>query len=125
MRGLDIFALPSLTEGTPNSIVEAMSQGLPVVASAVGGVPDLITPEVGLLVPPNDPAAVRDALVSLAADGNLRARMGSAAARRYATLFSPGVVLSMLLDTYKRVAASGHAPRTRHPPQRGQHPWSA
>lgn len=105
MRGLDLFALPSLTEGTPNSLVEAMSHGLPVVASAVGGVPDLVTPEVGALVQPGDAASLADKLVTLAADAGLRARMGRAAEWRYAELFLPDVVLPMLLETYERAAS--------------------
>ena len=124
MQGLDLFALPSLTEGTPNSLVEAMSHGLPVVASAVGGVPDLITPEVGALVRPGDAAALADELVALAADAGLRARMGRAAERRYAELFLPDVVLPMLLETYERVASKKNA-RPAPPPLGGlRHPWA-
>jgi glycosyltransferase involved in cell wall biosynthesis len=124
MRGLDVFALPSLTEGTPNSLAEAMSHGLPVVASAVGGIPDLVTPEVGVLVPPGDTALLADNLVTLAADAGLRARMGRAARRRYAELFLPEVVLPMLLETYERVASKKDA--RPEPPLLGGcgHPWA-
>lgn len=124
MEGLDLFALPSLTEGTPNSLVEAMSQGLPVVASAVGGVPDLITPEVGALVRPGDPASLAAELVALSTDAGLRARMGRSAARRYAELFLPDVVMPMLLETYERVA-SRKKPRPAPPSPGGRrHPWA-
>ena len=124
MQGLDVFALPSLTEGTPNSLVEAMSHGLPVMASAVGGVPDFVTPEVGVLVPPGDAAALADELVILAADPGLRARMGRAARRRYAELFLPDVVLPMLLETYERVASKRNGRPA--PPLVGgfRHPWA-
>lgn len=125
MRGLDVFAMPSLTEGTPNSLVEAMSHELPSVASAVGGIPDMITPEVGLLVPPNDPAALADALVKLASDAALRSRMGRAAALRYEALFSPEVVLPVLLNAYHRTAAARRAPSHAEPAAEGcTHPWA-
>lgn len=124
MRGLDIFALPSLTEGTPNSLVEAMSHGLPVVASAVGGVPDLVTPDVGLLVPPSDPDSLAGKLVVLAADGDLRARMGWAAKRRYAELFLPDVVLPVLLKTYQRITSARRAQHAPPLPDCCQHPWA-
>jgi glycosyltransferase involved in cell wall biosynthesis len=63
--------------------MEAMSAGLPVVATAAGGVPEAVTDGVtGLLVPPGDPRALADALVTLARDGALRLRMGTAARER-------------------------------------------
>lgn len=109
MRSLDVFVLPSLTEGTPNSIVEAMACGLPVIASAIGGVTDMITPETGLLVPPGDPLALADAMQRLAADRRLREQMGRAARRRYEDIFSPGSVLPLMLNTYRRIAAGNQA----------------
>jgi glycosyltransferase involved in cell wall biosynthesis len=124
MQGLDVFALPSLTEGTPNSIVEAMSHGLPVIATTVGGVPDLVTPEVGLLVPPNDAPALADGLLLLAEDAELRARMSRAAKRRYTELFLPEVILPVLLDTYHRVAATVGARRTQSLHHSFRHPWA-
>ena len=58
---LDIFALPSLTEGTPMALLEAMAAGVPVIASAVGGVPKVVTDGVdGLLVPPRDSMAISE-----------------------------------------------------------------
>ncbi len=51
MQGIDVFVLPSLTEGTPNAIIEAMAHARPVVAAEVGGIPDLVTAEVGHTVP--------------------------------------------------------------------------
>ncbi len=121
MQRLDMFALPSLTEGTPNSIIEAMSHGLPVVASSVGGIPDMITTGTGLLVPPNDSDALADAITVLARDSGLREQMGRAARERYRKLFSPGVVLPVLLNTYCRVSAA----ETAAPPlSDAAHPWA-
>lgn len=89
--GADIFVLSSLWEGCPNVVLEAMAHGVPVVATAVGGVPELVEHEAsGLLVPPRDPKAFADALGRLVADAELRAVMGNAARSR-AGLFMPDV----------------------------------
>lgn len=104
MRSLDVLVLPSLTEGTPNSIIEAMAHGLPVVASAVGGIPDMVTEETGLLVPPGETDALAEALIRLASDPALRLRMGRAARARYEKFWSPQAVMPVLLQTYERIA---------------------
>ena len=124
MRGLDVFMLPTLAEGTPNSIIEAMAHGLPVIASAVGGIPDLITPETGILVPPGDTTALANAMMILALDPQLRARMGHAARARYEKLFSPQVVLPMLVDTYRRNVTRNSVSLATPSPQRLIHPWT-
>jgi glycosyltransferase involved in cell wall biosynthesis len=108
MDSYDVFVLPSLTEGTPNVIIEAMAHGKPTIASAVGGVPDLITKDVGILVPCDDQQALADAMVRLASDSDLRKRMGIAARKRYEQLFTPQAVLPVLVDFYQAVI-SKHA----------------
>jgi glycosyltransferase involved in cell wall biosynthesis len=110
-RNIDVLVLPSHTEGTPNSIAEAMSRGLPVIASDVGGIPDMLGREAGLLVPAGDPVSLADAMVLLAGDGELRARLGRAARERYERLFSPEAVFPQLLQTYDRlITTAGAAP---------------
>ena len=84
-----ILALPSLHEGLPNSLLEAMAAGLPVVASAVGGVPEQVVPgQTGLLVPPGDPQALAGALNRLLEDQQQAARMGCAGRARVERDFS-------------------------------------
>ncbi len=79
MAGADIFVLPSHQEGMPVALMEAMSAGLPVVATTVGGVPDVVTDDVhGLLVPPGRPDLLAAAVVRLAGDDVLRARLALA-----------------------------------------------
>jgi glycosyltransferase involved in cell wall biosynthesis len=106
MRSLDVFVLPSLAEGTPNSVIEAMAHGLPVIATEVGGIPDLLSPDSGILIPHGDATALGLAMRRLASDPALRASMGLAARERYLKQFSPDPVLLTLLNTYRRVAGA-------------------
>lgn len=75
-RSADIFVLPAVAEGFPRVIYEAMSQGLPTVCTAVGGIPDVIRDQVsGILVPPRSPLALAKALHDVINDGPLRRRL--------------------------------------------------
>lgn len=105
MNSFDVFVLPTLTEGTPNVIIEAMANSKPIIASAVGGVPDLVTEDVGILVPPDDVPALADAMARMAGDVDMRRRMGAAARRKYEQLFTPEAVLPVLFDFYQRAVA--------------------
>lgn len=76
---VDVFALSSINEGTPVAVIEAMAAGRVVVATAVGGVPDVVdSGHTGLLVPASDPQAMSSALVRLATSPDHRAAMGAA-----------------------------------------------
>jgi glycosyltransferase involved in cell wall biosynthesis len=97
-RSLDVFAQHSFADGTPNSIIEAMAHGLQIVASLNGGIPDVVCPTLGILVLPGDSGALAEALARLAADPDLRRRMGRVARQRYEDLFSPAAALPVLLD---------------------------
>ena len=122
MRTLDVFVLPSFAEGTSKSVIEAMSHGLPIITTTVGGLPDLLTPNVGILIPPGDSSALADAMQFLASDPVLRKQMGQAARDRYLKLFAPDAVLSMLVGTYSRVTGTnGHEANSLN----GKHPWAA
>jgi glycosyltransferase involved in cell wall biosynthesis len=83
LAACDIFTLASLYEGYPVALMEALAVGLPVVATAVGGVPDAVRQGVeGLVVPPSRPDLLAAALEQLATDPELRGRMAEAALRR-------------------------------------------
>ncbi len=83
LAAFDVFVLPSLYEGLPNAVLEAMACGRPVVATAVDGTPEVVEDGVtGLLVPPRDPARLSEALLKLAGNARLRKRMGREARRR-------------------------------------------
>lgn len=89
MKGFSIFVLPSLSEATPVVVLEAMATGLPVVATSVGGVPDLVIDmETGLLVSPSDPIAFADAVATYVRDPEMRGRHGSAGRARIEAHYS-------------------------------------
>jgi len=80
LRGFDVFVLPSLSEGFPNTLVEAMATGLPCIASELACIPEIIEHgRSGLLVKPGDPAALAEALDGLLARPSLRRSLGRAA----------------------------------------------
>jgi glycosyltransferase involved in cell wall biosynthesis len=82
LAGMDVFALSSREEGIPNAVLEAMAAGRPVVATAVGGTPEVLEDgRTGWLVPPGDPAALADALAEALLDPAEAARRGAAARR--------------------------------------------
>jgi glycosyltransferase involved in cell wall biosynthesis len=83
LAAADIFALPSLWEGMPNALLEAMAAGLPAVATAVGAVPEMaVDGREALLVPPGDTGALARALAELAAAPARRREMGALARQR-------------------------------------------
>jgi glycosyltransferase involved in cell wall biosynthesis len=96
-----VVVLPSHREGLPLCVLEAMAHGRPVVASAVGGIPELVEDGVtGLLVPAGDVAALRSALERLLADPVLRRRMGREGRRRVAALCSRDRIAEATLQAY-------------------------
>lgn len=103
---MDAFVLASRTEGLPLSIIEAMAAGLPVVATAVGGVPELVEDGVtGRLVPPGDADALTEPLRELANDPALCARMGRAGRRAAEHKFSLDVAARKHEELYVRLLA--------------------
>lgn len=108
MAGTDIFVLPSVLEGQPLGLVEAMAYGRPIVATSVGGIPELIEDGVnGLLCRPADVEALADRICRLAGDPALRSRLGKAARQSYErSSFQPAAVAAHLLSTYERALQS-------------------
>lgn len=101
----DISLATSDSEGSPNSVLEAMAAGRPVVATDVGGTRDLIRHgENGLLVPRRDPEAVATALRSLILNPSSRSRLATAGRKTAIDHYSPAVIEAKLLTLYERVA---------------------
>jgi glycosyltransferase involved in cell wall biosynthesis len=105
LADVDVLALPSWTEGLPLVVLEAMARRRAVVATPVGGTPEVVVDGVtGLLVPPRDPDALADALRRLLADAPLRARMGDAGYERVQARFSADAMTGRVLEIYDAIA---------------------
>lgn len=101
---LDIFVLPSVSEGMSNTLLEAMAAGVAVIASDVGGNREIIEAErSGVLFAPGDALAAARAIQRLAGDAQLRGRLASAGAQQAATTFSLRTMLSAYEELYRSV----------------------
>lgn len=104
LRNFDIFVLPSLGEGISNTVLEAMASGLPVIATDVGGNPELVESEVtGLLVPSGDHDRLAEAIGRLVNDPQLRLAMGQAATARVRKTFDWNRTVASYLQVYDDV----------------------
>lgn len=104
LPGFDIFVLPSRLEGFPVSIMEAMLAGVPVIATDVGSVRESVDDGVtGLIVPPEDPAALAGAIAELATDPERRAAMGDAARAVGVARFSVEATVASYVALYERL----------------------
>ena len=102
MRAMDVFVLPSVAEGISNTILEAMASGLPVVATRVGGNPELVIDgETGVLVPAGHVDALARGLAAYAGDSGLRADHGRAARQRAETGFSIETMVAAYNEMYQ------------------------
>ena len=102
LAAFDMLALSSRTEGTPMVLLEAMAAGVPIVATAVGGVPDILSAGEASLVAPNDPRALAAALDATLADTSLAQSRASAARERVAREFDHAT----WLDRYEQIYPS-------------------
>lgn len=110
----DVFVNASRFEGSSNAIIEAMAAGLPIVATSVGGTPELVVHgETGLLVPPERPPELAAALRALIADPALRARLGEAALARARADHGEAAMNRAYADLYRRVVATPRAAAPR------------
>jgi glycosyltransferase involved in cell wall biosynthesis len=106
----DVFILSSVLEGMSNSLLEAMAAGRPVVATRVGGNPEVVVEgETGFLVPPKDPRALADAVLRLLRDRELAHRFGEAARRRVESQFSLEQMVHRMEDLYDDLLARKRA----------------
>ena len=111
LHAIDIAACSSDFEGSPLAVLEYMDAALPVVATAVGGIPDLIEPRVhGLLVPPGDSSALAKALGELLRDPKYAREMGERAQKRRHAEFDLRVVIRRLEDLYCELLAQRGRP---------------
>jgi glycosyltransferase involved in cell wall biosynthesis len=104
MPNADLFVLPSFTEGLPNVLLEAHACGVPVVATAVGGTPELVVDgETGLLVPPGDSAALAAGMTQLLRDDFRRRQMGRSAQNRVREQFTFEVQARGYLELFEEL----------------------
>jgi sugar transferase (PEP-CTERM/EpsH1 system associated) len=106
LRGLDLFILPSRNEGISNTILEAMATGLPVVATDVGGNPELVVAGTGMLVRAEDPDAMAAAIGRYVADPQLARTHGAEGRRRVLEHFSMDAMLERYLAVYDALTDS-------------------
>jgi glycosyltransferase involved in cell wall biosynthesis len=106
MPNADLFVLPSFTEGLPNVLLEAHAAGVPVVATAVGGTPELVVHgETGLLVHAGDDAALAESMATLLSDDDRRRSMGDAARTRVREHFTFDVQAREYLNLFEELSA--------------------
>lgn len=100
----DAFVLPSASEGSPNVLLEAMAANLPIVATAVGGVPEMVeNNETALLVPPNDPSSIAAAIARILTDRALSKLLTTNAATLVDTRYTPENYVRSLVEIYREV----------------------
>lgn len=104
----DIVVLTSVHEGSPNVVLEALAHGIPVVATKVGGVPEVLNEECGILVDPSDLDAMCAATSKLIRDRELRFRMGRNGQQYVANTHSPAQLHERLTGIYSKVARRGY-----------------
>ena len=111
LRALDAFAFPSHQEALPFALLEAMAAALPIVATAVGGIPEAVEDGVsGLLVPARRPDALASALRRMADDPDLGRRLGEGARVRVEREFSAERMVEGTLEVYRRLDKAGGRP---------------
>jgi glycosyltransferase involved in cell wall biosynthesis len=119
LAAADLFVLASTYEGYPLAVMEALGAGLPVVATAVGGVVEAVGPDAGVLVPPSRPDLLAEAITRVAADPGLRAAL-AAGARAAGDAYDARAAVAATEQVYRNVARRGTegglpARRTRGP----------
>jgi glycosyltransferase involved in cell wall biosynthesis len=103
MEKTDLFLLSSVLEGQPLALVEAMAYSCPIVATSVGGIPELIQDGVnGFLCPPGNPECLAEKVMELVENPRLRKQMGAEARRKYEQgPYQPAAVSGELMEIYQ------------------------
>jgi glycosyltransferase involved in cell wall biosynthesis len=110
IKGFDLFAMSSVTEGLGTSLLDAMACSRAVVATRAGGIPEIVEDgATGTLVPPRDPAAMAHEIIRLLRDEALRRRMGEAGSARVTARFTVERMVEETAAVYARVAGRRHA----------------
>ncbi|MCX5717491.1 MAG: glycosyltransferase family 4 protein [Nitrospirae bacterium] len=105
LNASDIFILPSFSEGMPNSLLEAMACGLPVIASKIGGVVDVVEDgKSGILFEPGDVSGLASAMIKLLNDNELRLKLGAEARKRIVDSFSIDRIADEYIRLYERLS---------------------
>jgi glycosyltransferase involved in cell wall biosynthesis len=113
IKGFDLFAMSSITEGLGTSLLDAMACARPIVATRTGGIPEVVEDRVnGLLVEPRDDQALAAAIVELLTDGSRRRTMGEAGLARVRDRFTVDRMVAGTAAAYSRVAGTLHAADT-------------
>src|SRR5262249_42791001 len=114
LNAMDVFVLPSLCEGMSNTLLEAMACGLPVLATRVGGNPEVVEENTcGWLFTPGDAAQLAVWLQRLMLDGSLRCQLGIASRKRAVRTFSLTGMVENYSQLYLELAERRHIPRGR------------
>jgi glycosyltransferase involved in cell wall biosynthesis len=106
LRALDIFIFPSLQEGLGSTLLDAMEASLPIIASKVGGIPDIIKHEKnGILIPPRDSLAIANAILLLLSNSTLTKTLGNQG-KTEVVKYSPAVISQRYMEVYKIICNS-------------------
>jgi glycosyltransferase involved in cell wall biosynthesis len=111
LAAADLVVHPSHADALPTALIHALAAGVPAVATRVGGIPEIVGDDAGVLVPPANPAALAAAIRDLAADAERRHRMGEAARARFAADFGGTTWARRLRALYDEVLAAAGPPR--------------
>ena len=106
LQATDMVVHPARFDALPTALIEALAAGRPVLATEVGGVPEIVTSEVGRLLPPGDVAALATGMKQMAEDPELRRTLGAAAHRRFESEFDAGRWAGRLRHCYERALAA-------------------
>src|SRR5829696_1209173 len=120
IKGFDLFAMSSVTEGLGTSLLDAMACSRAIVATRAGGIPEVVEDGLnGCLVPPRDARALADAIVRALSDRELRRRMGDAGFARVNQRFTVERMVAETASVYGHVAGKPHVVGTENPPVHG------